>query len=288
MLSSKIFELKLNRIRSLVAAMLSQLERFLQRPHRERELLGAVEEDQAKELAACFADLDLIVPAEMLRATTSELADNVTDIGLSGLARKSADYERWLREYYGDFPPPGKGASQHRRLQRERGESVVDGYMKLADWLRGLQADLQDGAQSLARPSDKRTGAQTAASEPSELTKEPGGARLNAVEQWEGATKATKRANRLTDVERDWASYWRGYCEKHGVSTRPARKKDDTLATGRCEVELGSLLRTIVENPEEFEKATPEIQKRRLAIRAKIEREHGLNSELLEELRAPE
>lgn len=110
----------------------------------------------------------------------------------------------------------------------------------------------------------------------------------NLVEQWESATKATERANRLTDVGRDWTSYWRAFCQKYGVKTRPGRKKDGTLAKSLREVELLSIIRAIDKNPGVFEKATSEIQKRRLAIRAKIEREHGLNPEFLEELRSPE
>ena len=105
-----------------------------------------------------------------------------------------------------------------------------------------------------------------------------------SVEQWETATNATKIANRVTLVNRDWASYWGKFCTKYNVATRPGTKKTGESTEHRRDVELGSLVREIWKHLDVFEKATPKQEKYKQAIKGKICREFGFNSELQEEL----
>ena len=52
-------DVKWKRVQSLVDTNLLQLERFLREPHPERKLLGALELDQAEELALYLADIGI-------------------------------------------------------------------------------------------------------------------------------------------------------------------------------------------------------------------------------------
>lgn len=108
------------------------------------------------------------------------------------------------------------------------------------------------------------------------------------VVKWLSAVKATGLANRLTFVDRDWSSYWRSFCNKHEVLTRPARTKAGVPTKQRREVEIGSLIRIILQEHESFDKATTEDAKRRQAIMARLKAEHGIDPELRDQLMQPD
>lgn len=103
-------------------------------------------------------------------------------------------------------------------------------------------------------------------------------------EQWVSATKAATIANRLTKVNRDWASYWGRFCDKHGVATRAATKKDGSPARGRREVEIGSLCRAILRHSGDFEKATPESEKRRQEMTKRLRDEYDASDEIKQDI----
>jgi len=111
---------------------------------------------------------------------------------------------------------------------------------------------------------------------------------VTGAEHWLAATKATDLANRLTDVGRDWSSFWRGFCEKHHVMSRPGTTKQGSPTEWRREVEVGSLVRAIQQHADEFEKATPEVEKRRTAIHEKLRAEFGIDPELQKRLLEPD
>ena len=115
-------------------------------------------------------------------------------------------------------------------------------------------------------------------------TQEPARRSVNVSEQWLKATEATKIANNLTGVGRSWSSYWRRFCEQHGVPTRPAQTKSGQPTEYRRAVEMGSFVGVILQNPDQFDKPTPEREKRRQAIMEKIRLEHGFNADLRNEL----
>ncbi len=58
---------------------------------------------------------------------------------------------------------------------------------------------------------------------------------------------------------------------------RPGKKKDGIETENRPEVEIHSLVQAIREGSDEFEKATPEHEKRRQAIKDRIRAELGFN-----------
>lgn len=163
-------------------------------------------------------------------------------------------------------------AVQGGRGRKPRLRLTQDGQRVLTEWR------LRRSTKSTSPTADRKTPHHAA----------PARTSPDRPTQWLSATKGTEIANQLTGVGRDWASYWRRFCEQHGVHTRPGQTKGGQPTEHRREVEIGSLVRAIIQNPDDFEKATPEREKRRQAIRQKIRAEHGLNDELRNELLSPD
>jgi hypothetical protein len=102
--------------------------------------------------------------------------------------------------------------------------------------------------------------------------------------KWVSAVKATEFANRLTGVKRDWPSAWRGFCIKHGVEMRDGLKRDGTPSKSRREVNLFSLTAAILRHSDQFEKMTPDQEKRRAALTERIRRDNSFSDEELKDL----
>ena len=103
------------------------------------------------------------------------------------------------------------------------------------------------------------------------------------ADQWVSATRAAEIGNNLTSVNRDWSSFWRGFCNKYGVHTRPGKKKDGTATDARRQVEVGSLVRTIIEHSDSFQggrKRDTEHEKRRQEIRERVRKRYDIIPEI--------
>ncbi len=96
-----------------------------------------------------------------------------------------------------------------------------------------------------------------------------------STQMWMSAKRAVDAANRLTRVNKEWSSFWRSFCTKHHVNSRPARKKDGTEATGRRDVELVSLILAIYDNFDDVDKRVQEHCERKAAFLERLRAENG-------------
>lgn len=182
-----------------------------------------------------------------------------------------------LGSFDGGMEPEEKRGCDALKLLHKTGftgKLIADVWRKFPGDARSMDLPKTEPVVGDGESSESTTGSEQVAASPAE----------NRHEQWMSAKEATKHANNITEVGRDWSSFWRGFCHKHNVAMRPGTKADGSSSGHRPEIEFGSLFLAIRKNPEELKRATPEQQKLANVVSARLRSEFGLNEDLKREL----
>lgn len=122
--------------------------------------------------------------------------------------------------------------------------------------------------RDIEREALRPAATEQAATEPTAGAGEP------RTELWAPATVIVQRINRLTGMDRDWGSFWKGFCATYGVLTKPGTKKDGGETTSRREVEFHSLIQAVCQHSDVVDKAIGVEQVHRNAVADRLKKQH--------------